>query len=219
MVFNNCDPKTNGEEQFFMHIKDHIRTIFDIGCRSDSEFTSFQGEVHYFDPVSEFIENLSHQPNENRVSHFNRFGLGDETKDLYYYPKYQSFYDRIQSCHQSDEDNKVLLHIKKVTDYLTEKSVTDIDFVKIDTEGYELNVLKGFGDAIQRVKIIQFEYGGTYLDNNTRLFDVIQYLTNHGFHKFAYLTSNGPLLMNDCADHYQYCNIVCVRSDSDYVPY
>ena len=85
MAFNNCDPKTNGEEQFFTSIKDHIHTIFDIGCRQDSEFISFNGEVHYFDPVSEFIENLSHQPNENRVSHFNRFGLGNETTQTYYY--------------------------------------------------------------------------------------------------------------------------------------
>ena len=71
---------------FFHHIKPHIRTIFDIGCRSDSEFTEFGGEVHYFDPMNEFIENLSKQPNKNCVSQFNNFGLGNETKDLYYYP-------------------------------------------------------------------------------------------------------------------------------------
>ena len=58
-MFNNCDSNTNGEEYFFSHIKNNIKTIFDIGCRSDSEFINFQGEVHYFDPVSEFIQNLS----------------------------------------------------------------------------------------------------------------------------------------------------------------
>ena len=219
MAFNNCDPKTNGETLFFSHIKDHIRTIFDIGCRSDSEFTEFDGEVHYFDPMNEFIENLSSQPNRNSVSKFNNFGLGNETKDLYYYPNYQSFYDRIPSCHASDDANKILLHIKTAKEYIASNSITAIDFVKIDTEGYELNVLKGFEECIKRVKIIQFEYGGTYMDNNTRLVDVIKYLADHGFHKFAYLTANGPLLMSDCTDHYQYCNIVCIRSDSDYVPY
>lgn len=32
--------------------------IFDVGCRSDSEFVNFHGEVHYFDPVNEFIVDL-----------------------------------------------------------------------------------------------------------------------------------------------------------------
>ena len=58
MFFNNCDPKTNGEEKFFMNIKDSIKVIFDVGCRSDSEFINFSGEVHYFDSVNKFIEEL-----------------------------------------------------------------------------------------------------------------------------------------------------------------
>ena len=58
-MFNNCDSRTNGEYTFFMNIKDKIDCIFDVGCRSDSEFVNFTGEVHYFDPVSEFIEELS----------------------------------------------------------------------------------------------------------------------------------------------------------------
>ena len=51
-VFNNCNPKTNGEERFFNHIKNNITTIFDVGCRSDTEFDIFEGDVHYFEPVT-----------------------------------------------------------------------------------------------------------------------------------------------------------------------
>jgi len=41
-----------------MKIKDNINIIFDVGCCSDSEFIIFNGEVHYFVPVNDFIENL-----------------------------------------------------------------------------------------------------------------------------------------------------------------
>ena len=112
-MFNDCNPQTNGEQHFFWTIKDKIDVIFDVGCRTDSEFTQFKGEVHYFDPVSWFIEILSVQPNSNKKSRFNKFGLGDANKELYYYPRYQSFYDRINSCSISDAENKVLLTIKK----------------------------------------------------------------------------------------------------------
>ena len=212
-MFNNCDSKTNGEYTFFIKIKDKIDCIFDVGCRSDSEFVNFTGEVHYFDPVNNFIEELKKNNNFNRIAQFNNFGLGEDNKQTYYYPKYQSFYNRTNSCYISDDDNKILLDIKKGKDYIIDNNIKNIDFLKIDTEGYELNVIKGFEDYIENIKIIQFEYGGTFLDNKTKLIDVINYLEQKGFHKFSYLTSNGTEIITDFSDHYQYCNIVCINKN------
>jgi len=218
-MFNNCNSETNGEKHFFSIIKNHVNIIFDVGCRSDSEFINFEGECHYFDPVNEFIESLSKQLNRNKLSYFNNFGLGNENKQIYYYPKYQSFYNRIKSCGISDDLNKVNLEIKKANDYIIANNISSIDFLKIDTEGYELNVLQGFEKSLQTVKLIQFEYGGTFLDNNIKLIDVINYLEDNGFYKFSYLTPNGTELIKDFTDHYQYCNIVCINKNSDYIPY
>jgi FkbM family methyltransferase len=218
-MFNNCDPKQNGEEKFFIDIKDKINIIFDVGCRSDTEFINFNGEVHYFDPVNEFIEKLKLNKNLNKISYFNNFGLGNENKEIYYYPLYQSFYDRINSCSISDDNNKILLYIKKGIDYISNNNIKSIDFLKIDTEGYELNVLKGFEDFLLNIKIIQFEYGGTFLDNNIKLIDIKEYLEKYGFYKFSYLTNYGTELIIDFNDHYQYCNIVCVNKNSNFIPF
>lgn len=70
--------------------------------------------------------------------------MGEANTTLYYYPKYQSFYNRTTSCKINDDKNKILLNIKKTKDYIIEKNIEHIDFVKIDTEGFELSVLKGF---------------------------------------------------------------------------
>jgi FkbM family methyltransferase len=219
IILNNCDPKTNGEEDFFNRIKHNIHVIFDVGCRDVSEFTEFEKEVHYFDPVSHFTQQLAKKTNKNKTSRFNAFGLGSENKDVWYYPKYESFYNRVNSCKISDERNKIMLRIKKAKDYILSNNIQSIDFVKIDTEGHELEVLKGFEELLDRVKIIQFEYGGTFLDNGIKLIDVVNYLEQHGFHKFSYLTDKGIIFMDDFTDHYQYCNIVCINKNSDYVPY
>jgi len=218
-MFNNCNSKTNGEEKFFIYIKDKINVIFDVGCREDSEFINFNGEVHYFDPINKFIENLQNQKNINKKSYFNNFGLGNENNEIYYYPKFESFYDRTKSCGFSDNSNKILLSIKKGKDYVINNNIKSIDFLKIDTEGFELNVLKGFGDFLKNIKIIQFEYGGTFLDNNTKLIDVINYLKNKNFYKFSYLTNESLIPITDFNDHWQYCNIVCLNKNSDFVPF
>ena len=42
-----------------------------------------------------------------------------------------------------------------------------IDFVKIDVEGHELEVLEGFGNLIKITKLIQFEFGGCNIDTRT----------------------------------------------------
>jgi len=218
-MFNDANSSTNGEQLFFNKIKNNISVIFDVGCRENSEFSNFNGECHYFDPVEKFIDNLSHQSNINKKSYFNKFGLGNETKDIVYFPKYESFFDRVKSCGVSDDSNKIILKIAKGLDYINENSITNIDFLKIDTEGFELNVLKGFEDKLSYVKIIQFEYGGTFLDNNTKLIDVINYLKSFGFHKFSYLNPSGTTLLTDYSDHYQYCNIVCLNKDLSEFPY
>jgi FkbM family methyltransferase len=202
-----------------MNIKDKIECIFDVGCRADSEFVNFAGEVHYFDPVNQFIEELKKNKNVNKSAYFNNFGLGEENKQTYYYPKYQSFYDRTNSCRISDDANKILLDIKTGKDYIINNDIKNIDFLKIDTEGYELNVIRGFEDYIENIKIIQFEYGGTFLDNKTKLIDVINYLEQKGFHRFSYLTSNCTEIITDFSDHYQYCNIVCVNKTCILSPY
>jgi FkbM family methyltransferase len=202
---------TQGEYVFLNRIKENLKVVFDVGSRDETEFIDLPCEVHYFDPVPRYIENLKMLPNKNTKSYFNIFGLGEKTETSYFYPEFSSFYDRIKSCGKSDEKNKCLLEIKKSKEYMIENNISEIDFLKIDTEGFEFKVLKGFEDILQNVKYIQFEYGGTFLDNETRLVEVTDYLEKLGFHKFSLLTDSGPVLMTDFTDNYQYCNIVCVN--------
>ena len=159
-MFNNDNPETNGEKKFYNYIKNDIKLIFDVGCRTDTEFLNFNGEVHYFDPVKEFIDNLSKQSNNNNKSFFNDFGLGNEKAEKEYYPSVQSFNARINSLPNNSYEEKLKLKINTGYNYMKEKDIKHINFLKIDTEGYEFDVIKGFKDYINNIDIIQFEYGG-----------------------------------------------------------
>ena len=46
----------------------------------------------------------------------------------------------------------------KLIDYLNEKNINKVDFLKIDTEGYEYEVLKGLENHISKISLIMFEH-------------------------------------------------------------
>lgn len=61
--------------------------------------------------------------------------------------------------------------------------VAAIDLLKIDTEGHELFVLRGFAEMLKRRAIgcVQFEYGGAWLDSHTTLAAAYQLLSENGY--------------------------------------
>ena len=211
-MFNNSNPNTNGEMAFHSKLPKNL-VVFDVGSRNDSWFLSYSGFVHYFDPDPVFMDELRSKPdNKNQKSAFNSFGLSDEAGLFSYYPKHQSFINRIKSTGNDDSKNLRYLELRTAKEYILNQGIEHIHFLKIDTEGYEWKVMMGFSDCIDRVGLIQFEYGGTFQDTNTRLFSVVEWLRSKNFMKFYYLSSKGLIEINDFRDHYQYCNIICVRA-------
>jgi len=70
----------------------------------------------------------------------------------------------------------------KLDEFIKEKKIYSIDILKIDTEGYELEVLKGLKHSIQLVKFIYFEH---HYDNmimkNYKFSEMHDFLINNGF--------------------------------------
>jgi FkbM family methyltransferase len=61
-----------------------------------------------------------------------------------------------------------------------------IDLVKIDVEGQELTVLKGFGKALRATQAVQFEFGGTDIDSRTFFQDFWYLFKEAGFSIFRF---------------------------------
>ena len=67
--------------------------------------------------------------------------------------------------------------------YCDEVGVEHIDLLKVDTEGTELSVLRGFERRLsdRRVAVIQFEYGLTSIITHDLLQDFFEYLGRFGY--------------------------------------
>lgn len=194
-MFGDSRPEYNGELAFYEKIRPRIKTIFDVGSRDCSLFMDFPGEVHYFDPNPTFMDAMTKRldRNGNQTAYFNSFGLGNENTTAFYYPVYESFHDRVVSCQMTNISERILYEIRRGDDYIWDNSIQFIDFLKIDTEGHEYEVLKGFGEELARIQTIQFEYGGTWKDSFIKLEEVVNYLKTRGFEDFYYLSPGASL--------------------------
>ncbi len=80
--------------------------------------------------------------------------------------------------------NKVLVNQIKLTNFLKKKNIDKIDVLKIDTEGYELEVLRGLGEKIQMIDIIYFEHHyDNMIKKNYKFSDINNLLKNNSFYQ------------------------------------
>ncbi len=78
---------------------------------------------------------------------------------------------------QADSASEIQVPTTTIDQYIKDNNILNINFLKVDAEGFDLNVLKGAKESISEGKIdaIQFEYG--YSANSHFLKDYIDFLS------------------------------------------
>lgn len=133
---------------------DDIEVVFDVGTRTDIDYLKIKPNVvyHLFEPNLEFFSILAAKiQNENfKNVYLNNYGLGDEIGEFHYNPILETFRD----------NNSVfkLLLVKTIDWYVKEHNIDKIDFLKIDTEGWDLKVILGAKEIWPKIKYIQYEH-------------------------------------------------------------
>jgi FkbM family methyltransferase len=124
----------------------------------------------YYDKEGSVLASLTNR----RLEHFNVNMNNSETVDI---KRFDTFW--------------------KTTNY---NEHTIIDYVKIDVEGWELSVLQGFGELINNMRVIQFEFGGSNIDTRTFFQDFWYFFKGLNFALYR-ITPNGILPMREYSEH------------------
>lgn len=200
------------EKLFFRTLlSKNIKIVFDVGTRDDSLFINNENLKCYFFEPNEITLNELRKKEKNINSVFINYGLSDKKEIINYNSLKESFLDRSKSLRVTGKNKKFknIFDSKKETikgsDYIINNNLQEIiiDFIKIDVEGYEMNVIKGFEDYIKNFKVIQFEYGACIIDADNTFLDFYNYLTQKGFYNFYSLGENeGKLSLRKIEDIY-----------------
>lgn len=183
-------------------IKDYnINLLFDIGANAGQyavqmrEF-GYRKKIISFEPLKSAFERLQKASLKDDNWLINNYGLGNKN---------------INSCminvagnsYSSSILNMLPSHLKCAPEskYIAQEEIeikkldsifhsfhnkADRVMLKIDTQGYEKNVIDGANESLKNIIIIQLEMSILPLyENETLLSEMINYLTNRGFQLFS----------------------------------
>jgi FkbM family methyltransferase len=128
-----------------------------------------------------------------------------------------SLHERDQHAFGAICSGRQPVHCHRGDTFCREHGIERIAFVKIDVEGHEMSVLRGFSSALDEGRIdgLQFEYGGSWIDARVYLRDAFDLLLACGY-------AVGKLFPDGVEWHerydyrletFQYANFVAVRPE------
>ena len=171
--------------------KNEIQKIVQVGAHVGQEISIF--EKHNFEKIYLFEPNdIAFQILEKKVKgklnyKIFKFALGNKNskEEMYYSAENQGQSSSFlpPEVHKKVQPNikfedKRLVEIKKFEDL----NIINIDLLIMDAQGYELEVLKGFGRKINELEFIFTEVNRDYLySDNVLIWDLDKYLYRLGF--------------------------------------
>lgn len=164
------------------------RTIFDVGANIGywaltAQAANPNATIHSFEIFPETYGKLAANVGSRERIVANAFGLAghDGTALLQYAEGVDSAH--FTTVFSFDNGRQQACPVMRGDRYMAENGIERIDFLKIDVEGGEHDVLTGFVGALGRgcIPVIQFEYGPASLDSRKLLKDYYALLGDHGY--------------------------------------
>lgn len=162
--------------------------VFDVGAHwgdfTQAVLSTFPKavQVHAFEPSPTASKVFLDKVAGSSGVRLHRFGFGDSAgvATLHAPPGGSSIATMYANTFEMQGRELVTEHVelRTVDDFCREQGIERIHYLKVDTEGHELAVLRGARSMIEQGKVdfIQFEFGECHLDSRVFFRDVFAFL-------------------------------------------
>lgn len=224
--YGDGDMSRNGESLMMTLIKPGD-LVFDVGAHlGEWSLTALSLQpaisIYCFEPIPKLLSILEKNLQDKPVI-ISELALSNAKGKATFY-HYVNF-PGMSTLNRRPEVEKTLNLIPEIIEVSLERldtfcelrQISTINFLKIDTEGNEFNVLLGAEGLLkkQAIEIIQFEYGGCYLDSNITLRQVYFYLNSFGYSIFRIVPEGLIEITNwrDNLENFNYSNYLAIRKE------
>ena len=206
-------------------------TIFDIGCNkgfyTDYLLKTIGNNHNYylFDPSERFYNIVSEKFKMFDNIHINNVGISDLNEENINFYELINSNDDVEGMSSltnravfSNYDYKVnKINTINLDGFITEQNITNIDFIKIDTEGQELKILNGLKDSFGKkiINLIQIEYGDCAIENGYNLNHILEFINQYDYTLYIYDNLNLTEVNLNNSNNYislPWCNFLIIRN-------
>ena len=192
---------------FKRNIKGQLKCCIDVGAHHGETIKLFNKafiieRILAFEPSQKNFEMLSKKNKNIKNLEILNIGLGEKKEILNFKQHFESqsstlvkindesnYYKRKNFYLNFFNKNKIQFYdvqvkVDRLDNILNSKKIQYVDILKIDTEGYDFNVIKGLGEHIKNIKYIYFEHHfHNMLIKGYTLSDIHSYLVRNNFKK------------------------------------
>ena len=189
LAFGNLwDFHNNGELEAvaFSNQRFPIRVFVDVGANTGAYFqavsplfTDQSTEFHLFEPSPQTFSQLVQASDQGRKVIKNQLALGKSSSEkVTFFNHPNPVYSGFHSDHLG-ESKAIEVEMTTIDLYATNHEINQIDFLKLDVEGHEFDVLLGAKTLLKegKIKAIQFEFGVNNLQSRTYFKDFFDLLS------------------------------------------
>ncbi|MES2278837.1 MAG: FkbM family methyltransferase [Bacteroidota bacterium] len=165
-----------------------LETIFDVGANIGQTATSFNkhfpaAKIFCFEPVAATFNEMVNNTLSSQITCIKKALGGAKGESKIYKSDSYNGISSINGKGNSSFSQVETIIVDTGINVCKEYNITDIDMLKIDTEGYEMEVLKGFEPMLKKhIKLIYIEVGFDPTDPcKTYISDLLIFLRAYNF--------------------------------------
>jgi FkbM family methyltransferase len=232
----NANAQNNGENRYLRnwcktHSKHESVIVVDVGA-NEGEFTSVvahelvNATIHCFEPNPETFARLSKRFANNPKIILNNLGLDSKSGELLLHDYADANGSGHASMHEDTfgviypaKSKSTKVQVITLDEYAARVGLKNIDYVKIDVEGFEQQVFQGMQGLIARgdVDTVQFEFNAHNVISGLTLYRVAKLFPGYSIWK---ILANGvePVIRgkyNSRVEIFKYANYVLNRNNSN----
>ena len=172
------------QKKILKEIKNQLKlersiTLIDVGAHKGEYISSIKKnfpikKIYAFEPNSEIFNILKKKNFNDKISIYN-FGISNEEKKILFNKNIESSSSSINDLNKNSKyfkkkffllnffslkniSKKIEIEVLRLDKFILSNSINIIDLLKIDTEGYEYQVLNSLDSQISRINLIHFEH-------------------------------------------------------------
>jgi FkbM family methyltransferase len=188
------DFEKNGEKKIMEYIVQNSKTIIEVGANTGQYLEQLtklieqykkEVSIHTFEPAIHTFKILKENFKNYKNIQCYSIALSNTTGKAMFYQTEQlgEMSSLIQRTKESYQDHYEV-ELNTIDNLFG--NLPTIDFIKIDTEGNDFNVLKGASNLLEqeKIKYIQFEYGDNWRFAGSSLINCIEFLEKYNYQVF-----------------------------------